>query len=206
MTESEQTQTPAYFWFDAEFTDLDPAKAHLLQVALVPTDVELHRLLPAEEDIDLCVRLPDGAEISEWVAENLERLVNVCRTDQAHDVEEVDRTLAAYVDSLLGPPSSEMSMRPVLAGNSVHMDVQMMRKHLPLFASRLHYRLLDVSVLKILWQDWYTGEAFDKENAKLIQQFFPGEVDLTGKPHDAYYDIVASIAELNYYRRVMLTP
>jgi oligoribonuclease len=93
-----------------------------------------------------------------------------------------------------------MGDRPVLAGNSVHNDWFLMRKFLPGFASRLHYRLLDVSTLKIQWMDAFGGEPFDKESIDQLNQYFPGGgIDATNA-HDALFDIKASIAELAYYR------
>lgn len=35
--------------------------------------------------------------------------------------------------------------RPVVMGNSVHFDVEFLRVHMPKFAARLHYRILDVT-------------------------------------------------------------
>ena len=53
----------------------------------------------------------------------------------------------------------------------------------------LHYRIVDVSSLKVLAQRWY-GEAAAFSKAA------PGE-------HDARVDIRNSIAELQHYRRVL---
>ena len=93
-----------------------------------------------------------------------------------------------------------MSGQPVLAGNSVHNDWFLMRRFLPLFGSRLHYRLLDVSTIKIQWMDWAGQEAFDKENTNLLNRYYPGEPLDAANAHDALFDIKASIAELAFYR------
>ena len=71
---------------------------------------------------------------------------------------------------------------------------------LPMFGSRLHYRLLDVSSIKIQWQDWAGQEPFDKESVDQLNQYFPsGGID-AANAHDALFDIKASIAELAFYR------
>ena len=44
MTAQEDAGTPAYLWFDSEFTSLDPDQGRLLQVALLVTDSALNRL------------------------------------------------------------------------------------------------------------------------------------------------------------------
>ncbi|MEI8060519.1 MAG: hypothetical protein WCG67_10210, partial [Ferruginibacter sp.] len=65
--------------------------------------------------------------------------------------------MTALVDAVVGPVAKDIKRRPVLAGNTVHMDLAMIRKFLPGFAQRIHYRLLDVSTVKLLWNDWGAG-------------------------------------------------
>jgi oligoribonuclease len=194
--------TPAYLWFDAEFTSLEPDDARLLQVAMLVTDTALNRLAPAERDVRLCIRLDPGTRVSAWAEEHLAGLLARCRSAEAVSAAEADRLLAARVDEDVGPRPDDVKSRPVLAGNTVHMDLALVRKFLPAFARRLHYRLLDVSALKILWGDWFTGPIFDKSIPGMIDRHLPPDIDPPpAGEHDAYYDIHASIAELNYYRR-----
>ena len=200
MSEKEQKKTSAYVWFDAEFTSLDLEQARLLQVAAIVTDTHLNRLAPSDADLNLCIRLEAGEPVSPWVAENLSGLVEKCRSDVAVSIGEADRRLAALLDQYCGTPGESMDQRPVLAGNSVHNDWFLMRRMLPLFGSRLHYRLLDVSTIKIQWQDWIGGQPFDKENSELLNHFFPGGGISAANAHDALFDIKASIAELAFYR------
>ena len=200
MSEKEQKKTSAYVWFDAEFTSLDLEQARLLQVAAIVTDTNLNRVAPPDADLNLCIRLEEGEPVSPWVAENLPGLVEKCRSDEAVSIEEADRRLTALLDQYCGTPCEAMDQRPVLAGNSVHNDWFLMRRLLPAFGSRLHYRLLDVSTIKIQWQDWVGAEPFDKENAELLNQYFPGGGIPTANAHDALFDIKASIAELAFYR------
>lgn len=200
MSETEIKKTSAYVWFDAEFTSLDLDHARLLQVAAIITDTNLNRIAPPEADLNLCIRLEEGEAVSAWVAENLSGLVEKCRSADAVSLEEADLKLAALLDQYCGTPCEEMDKRPVLAGNSVHNDWHLMRRLLPGFGSRLHYRLLDVSTIKIQWQDWIGGAPFDKENAALLNQHFPGGGIAETNAHDALFDIKASIAELAFYR------
>jgi oligoribonuclease len=200
MSEQVQKKTSAYVWFDAEFTSLDLDHARLLQVAAIVTDTNLDRIAPPEADLNLCICLEEGEAVSPWVAENLPGLVEKCRSDEAVSIGEADRRLAALLDQYCGTPCEAMDQRPVLAGNSVHNDWFLMRRLLPLFGSRLHYRLLDVSTIKIQWQDWICGHPFDKENTELLNQYFPGSGITAANAHDALFDIKASIAELAFYR------
>lgn len=189
-------------WFDTEFTSLDYDRGQLLQTAMVITDLNLQRVLAPEDDLNLVVSLPDGAELSDWVQENLAELIGQSRGEEALAVEAVDRRLADTVIRASGGAVPEsIKLRPVLAGNSIHSDLTMARRWLPTLVDTLHYRLLDVSSVKMLWQAWRQGEVFDKDRAELVQQYLPFEAPLAGRPHDAYYDTLASIAELAYYRQ-----
>ena len=200
MSDKELKKTSAYIWFDAEFTSLELDQARLLQVAVIITDTQLKRIAPPATDLNLCIRLEEGEAVSPWVAENLPALVAQCRTDEAVTLEEADRHIAALLDQYCGTPCDEMADRPILAGNSVHNDWFLMRKFLPQFGSRLHYRLLDVSTLKIQWQDWIGGEPFDKESVEQLNHYFPGSGISAANAHDALFDVKASIAELAFYR------
>ncbi len=200
MSAKQLKKTAAYVWFDAEFTSLDLDTAGLLQVAAIVTDTELNRIAPPEADLNLCIRLEEGEPVSPWVAENLSGLVEKCRSEEAVSVESADRMLADLLDRYCGTPCEAMDRRPVLAGNSVHNDWFLMRRLLPTFGSRLHYRLLDVSTLKIQWQDWIGGEPFNKEDIMLLNRYYPAGGFESANAHDALFDIKASIAELAFYR------
>lgn len=201
MSDKELKKTPAYVWFDAEFTSLELESARLLQVAVIITDCDLNRIHPESADLNLCIKLQEGEQVSAWVEEHLSGLVAQCRGDQAVSIEEADLQIAALLDTYCKTPCDELSDRPVLAGNSVHNDWFLMRRFLPEFARRLHYRLLDVSTIKIQWQDWKGGEPFNKESVDALNDCFPGGGIDAANAHDALFDIKASIAELAFYRK-----
>ena len=195
----------AYVWFDTEFTSLDLDEALLLQVSVMLTDKDLKRITPLEEDLNLYIRLPEDAKISAWVQKNIPELIKKCRSDSAVPVEEVDSVLTAYIDRWCGTPTKTIQKRPLMAGNSVYNDWILSKKYFPVFTDRLHYRLLDISALKIQWFDLVGGEEFKKDDPKTLKKHFP-EADLSRLcQHDAYYDIIASAAELAYYREHMLS-
>ena len=193
----------AYVWFDTEFTSLELDEAQLLQVAVMLTDKDLKRITPPEEDLNFHIRLSEAVPLSPWVEKNLPELVKKCQSHVAVSLEEVDEKLTAFVDRWCGTPTKTIQKRPLMAGNSVHTDWILARKFLPTFTSRLHYRLLDVSALKIQWLDLTEGAEFQKDDLKTVKKYFP-EADLRRlRQHDAYFDIVASAAELAYYRAHM---
>ena len=71
-----------------------------------------------------------------------------------------------------------------IAGNSVYTDVMFLRKHMPHIINWCHYRLLDISTLKIIKEVWH-------------QNILPFEKQ---KKHTALSDIKESIAEFKYYK------
>lgn len=196
----------AYVWFDTEFSSLKLEDAELLQVAVMLTDKDLQRITPPEDDLNFYIRLPDDAPLSPWVKKHLAELIKKCRSQAAVPIEEADARLTAFIDRWCSTPKKTVQKRPILAGNSVHTDWMLARKFLPIFTSRLHYRLLDVSALKIQWLDLTNGKEFKKDDPKAIKQHFPSADLRRLEQHDAYYDIVASAAELAYYRQHMLIP
>jgi len=195
----------SYVWFDTEFTSLDLDEAQLLQVSVMVTDKDLKRITPPEEDFNLYVRVAENVPLSAWVEKNLPDLVKKCRSRKAVPVEEIDEKLTAFIDRWCGTPTKTIQKRPLMAGNSVHNDWILARKFFPTFVSRLHYRLLDISSLKVQWFDLADGDEFKKDDPKVVKKYFP-EADLhrLGQ-HDAYYDIIASAAELAYYREHLLS-
>lgn len=197
---SARKASTAYVWFDTEFTSLDLDEARLLQVSAMLTDKDLKRLTPPEDDLNLYVKIDAEVPLSDWVKTHLPQLVQTCQSEAAVPVEQIDGMLTAWVDRWCKTPLKTIQKRPLMAGNSVHNDWVLARRFFPTFVGRLHYRLLDVSAFKVQWFDQVGGPEFDKESAEEIQLYFP-EADLGRlRQHDAYYDIVASAAELAYYR------
>jgi oligoribonuclease len=88
---------------------------------------------------------------------------------------EVEQELIAIVEQHFG---DELA---VLAGNSIYNDRLFIKQWMPALDLKLHYRMLDVSALKVLMQGKY-GVIFEKNNT-----------------HRAFDDIQASIAELQHY-------
>jgi oligoribonuclease len=192
-----------YVWFDTEYSDLDLRKAMLLQAAAFATDASLRRVLEPKKDVRLAIRLPEGAEVSDWVLRNLGELVDRCRSKDAVDVAEADDRLLAYIEACAERVGEGEDFRPVLAGNSVHADWWLAHRYLPRFLSRLHYRQLDVTAIKLEWKRLHprTGE-FDKDDRELVREYFPEAASLAStERHDALYDAEASLAELAFYRK-----
>jgi oligoribonuclease len=73
-----------------------------------------------------------------------------------------------------------------LCGNSIGQDKRFLLKYMPALADFLHYKVVDVSSIKVLVSEWYGGNYTPPKKKEL---------------HQALADIEESIAELEYYRR-----
>lgn len=188
-----------YLWFDTEFTSLDLDRASLMQVALVATDHKLRRVAPPEQDFSCVVKIGDEQHLDLWVEEHLATLVARCRSEEAVPLPDVDARLDSYLENVLGESPTDVKMRPILAGNSLHGDWYLARKYLPSLIAHAHYRILDVSSWKVVWKNEIGEFLFDKENDECTRKYFPGEFNSSAEVHDAHFDVLASIAELNFY-------
>lgn len=168
-------------WLDMEMTGLDPARERVLEIATIVTDDALVEIAAGPT---LVVHQPDDvlAAMDRWNTEHhgASGLTERARTSTVTEAEAEAQTLA-FVDAHFGPKD-----RPVLCGNSIHQDRRFIRRYLPAFDARLHYRMIDVSTIKELGRRWYPTE--------LAAQ--PAKAE----SHRALDDIRESIAELRYYR------
>jgi oligoribonuclease len=168
-------------WIDLEMTGLDPGNDVILQAALVITGADLEPLVEAAVDI----HQPEDAlaRMSPFVRDMHTRTGLIERVRRsATDLPTAERVLLERISAWCPAPAT-------LCGNSVWADRRFISRYMPDLDRHLHYRIVDVSSLKVLAQRWYgPGAAFNKPTA--------GE-------HDAVIDIRNSIAELRHYRRAL---
>jgi oligoribonuclease len=159
-------------------TGLDPRQDVILQAALVITTADLDPL--DELAIDIAQPAEALARMSPLVRDMHSRTGLLERVPRSTiDVRQAEQLLLDRIVPRCPPPAT-------LCGNSVWADRTFITRYMPALDKHLHYRLVDVSTLKILAQRWYgDGCVFVKPTV--------GE-------HDALVDIKSSIAELRYYR------
>jgi oligoribonuclease len=165
------------FWVDLEMTGLDSTNDVILEVAAEITDFNFKTLASYEAIIkqpkDVVV---ERMQKNIWWAgypENRDDFIN--KLDQGKDSKQAERELIELLDK-------EFKDEPaILAGNSIHNDRNFIKHWWPALDLKLHYRMLDVSSLKVFMQGRYKLEYEKKE------------------VHRAFDDIQASIAELQYY-------
>ena len=166
-------------WIDLEMTGLDPVSCRIIEAACIITDKELN--VVAEGPV-IAVHQPDEvlAAMDEWnvrthTASGLVERVRASTISEA----EAERQLLEFISMHVPPKTSP------LCGNSVWQDRRFIARYWPLFDAHLHYRLLDVSTLKILVGLWAPALA-----AGIAKK----------ESHQALDDIRESIDELRYYR------
>jgi len=170
-------------WMDLEMTGLDPAVDVILQAALIVTNAELEPL----ERYVVDVWQPEEA-LSKMVpfVRSMHEKTGLLARVRASKTE-----LRRAEQEILAKVSAWCPYQPVLCGNTIHSDRKFIDRYMPALAGYLHYRMVDVSSLKVLTQLWYPARAYDKPKSA---------------EHDALFDIEQSIAELRHYRQHVLGP
>lgn len=164
-------------WVDLEMTGLDPVKDVLLEIAAEVTDFNFSTLASYEARIaqdreTVVTRMQANIWWKEYPA-NRDQFVE--KLAEGKSLQQVEQEMIDLVDMHFdGEPA-------ILAGNSIHNDRLFIKQWMPALDLKLHYRMLDVTTLKIIMQGKY-GHEFEKNDA-----------------HRAFDDIQASIAELQHY-------
>lgn len=158
---------------------LDLEKDSILQIACIVTNGSLSQCIEGEEiAIHHSDEVLDG--MNEWCQEHHGRsgLVDQVRASTVTMSEAEERVLQ-FIQTYAERNSP-------IAGNSVHVDVQFLKKYMPRVASYVHYRIVDVSTIGELCRRWYprVHKRHTKKNA-----------------HTAMSDIRESIEQLKFYRK-----
>lgn len=164
---------PALLWMDFEMTGLDERVDRIVEVAARITDYDFNTL----EDYHAIVNCEQSAldQMNDFVRAMHTKSGLINEIPSGKPIAECERELMALVAKHFG------SAQPILSGNSIHVDRRFIRVELPAFHALCHYRLLDVSAWKIIFEN--------KFNLR-----FPK----AGK-HRAIDDISESISELQHY-------
>lgn len=171
-------------WIDLEMTGLDPASHVILQAALVVTNAALEPL--AEVGVVVGATDDELARMSPFVREMH------TRTGLIERVRASTTGLAQAERLLLDCAAAWCPAPATLCGNSIWNDRRFIARYMPALDAHLHYRVVDVSSIKVLAQRWYGQEAvFEKPAAGA---------------HDATVDVHQSIAELRHYRATLFRP
>lgn len=170
-------------WIDCEMTGIDLDKDGLVEVAVVITDEQLNVVDPG---IDIVIRPSQEAldNMGDFVRNMHTESGLIDEFETGVSLEEAQREVLDYVKKFVPQPRQAL-----LAGNSIGTDKAFLERDMPELIDYLHYRVVDVSSIKELAKRWY-HRTFEEAPAK-------------HGGHRALADILESIQELVYYRRVL---
>lgn len=169
-------------WIDLEMTGLNPAEDRILEVGAIITDWNFKEIATYEAAIKVSPRLVQrrmfkGSATDFWasIPETRDALI-AQNLEAGRPARTIEKELLALVDEYF-----EKDIPVILAGNSIHMDRRFVEHEWKKLNARLHYRMLDVSAWKVVFEGKF-GKRFAKREA-----------------HRALDDIRGSIEELRYY-------
>ena len=164
-------------------TGLDVTRDALIEVAVVITDADLNIVDPG---IDVLITPPAEAleGMNDFVRQMHTSSGLLDELPSGTTMEDAQQQVLDYIRRFIPTPK-----KALLAGNSVGTDKMFLEANMPLVIAYLHYRLVDVSSIKELAKRWYR-KAFE-------------EAPVKHGGHRALADILESIQELEYYRRVL---
>lgn len=163
-----------YLWVDMEMSGLDVGKCRILELAAIVTDSSFKEL----ETYHAVVKQPQEVldAMDEWCQENHGKSGLTAAVPNGTPEPQVEQEMLALISRHF--PANE---KPILSGNSIGQDRKFIDAYMPALAKRLHYRMLDVTSLKIVFNDKFRVR-YEKKGT-----------------HRALDDIRESIAELSHY-------
>lgn len=175
------TKRAKLLWVDLEMTGLNPVEDRILEVAAIATDWDFNEIATYDAAKKVGPNLVEKrmkAEPDFWnkFPEVRDALVAQNNSDAAKNGRTVENELLAFIDEHF-----DKDERVLLAGNSIHQDRKFIENEWHRLNERLHYRMLDVSAWKVVFDGKY-NKRFAKPEA-----------------HRALDDIRGSIMELKYY-------
>jgi oligoribonuclease len=167
-----------FLWVDCEMTGLEFERDHILEIACIITDANMNVIVEYNSVIF-------------QTNEILERMNDWCKNTHTSSglidlVKESNKNYSQVEYEIMTLLRSHATEKEIyIAGNSVYTDLYFIKKHMPLIADFVHYRIFDISSFKIL--------GLKKNIVPFIKN----------NNHTALRDIRESIAEYQYYQNVL---
>jgi oligoribonuclease len=138
-------------WMDLEMTGLDPVKDRILEVACIVTDWDFNEIASYAAVKRVGSRLMKKRMVGAFWDEFPEvRDELIAQNLTGMNGRTVENELLAFIDEHF---SGEAKV--LLAGNSIHQDRRFIANEWTRLDERLHYRMLDVSAWKVVFEGKY---------------------------------------------------
>lgn len=170
-------QTAKLLWIDLEMTGLDPIEDRILEIGAIITDWDFNEIATYEAVVKVGPSLMKKRMVGEfWEKFPEVRAALQAQNESGRSGRTVENELLEFIKEHF-----DADQPVLLAGNSIHQDRRFIANEWPRLDARLHYRMLDVSAWKVVFE------------AKYKKKFTKPEA------HRAMDDIRGSIEELQYY-------
>ena len=170
-------------WIDLEMTGLEPTKDRIMEVAVIATDWDFKEIATHTAIVKVSPDLMGERMVGEfWDTFSDVRTALQAQNGAGVSPQTAEDQLLHFINEHFAGEE-----RVLLAGNSIHQDRKFIDNEWPRFSKRLHYRMLDVSAWKVVFEGKYKKK-FAKPDA-----------------HRALDDIRGSIQELKYYLKKVKT-
>lgn len=171
------TKHAKLLWVDLEMTGLSPVDDRILEVAAIATDWDFKPIATYEAVKKVGPNLMKTRMVGEfWEKFPQVRDALMEQNMGGKNGRTVENELLEFIDEHF-----DADTKVLLAGNSIHQDRKFIENEWTRLNARLHYRMLDVSAWKVVFEGKYRKK-FAKPEA-----------------HRALEDIKGSIEEIEYY-------
>jgi oligoribonuclease len=173
-------------WIDCEMTGLDLELDELVEVAVVVTDYDLK---PLDDGFTIVIKPDQSAldHMGDFVTNMHTESGLIDEIPNGVTLAEAEYEVLEYILKFV--PDAQTAP---LAGNTIGTDRAFLAKYMPRVDSHLHYRSVDVSSIKELARRWFPRVYF--------------QAPAKNGGHRAHADILESIRELDYYRKIVFVP
>ena len=172
MADKRHQRVSKLLWVDLEMTGLEVEKEVVIEIAAIVTDMKFKPLGQYHTIINQPQEYIDAMD--KWNTEHHGKSGLTAKIPNGLPPEVVDQEMSEFIKKHFKDPA-------ILAGNSISQDRKFIKAYFPKMDALLHYRLLDITAFKVIFENNY-NKVFDKTES-----------------HRALDDIQESIGELKYY-------